>query len=152
MYFLVLGALILIVAQLLLMVTPDSDRPIAVVFYFVLVGAGYSVNTSVQIPELSYIIDSKVIGTAFGVAISLLNLGLVVLPVCVGYIQENTERDHGYYWVCCFLAGLAAIGLLSAVVVYFYDVKHGGILNSGNPDEASRVYNGITQKTNCQSF
>lgn len=110
--------------------TQDSYRPILPIFYLLLLGLGYSIYTTVFWAAMSNVVQGKSLGTAFGLSFSVSNLGLVIGPLVVGYIQENTEKDHGYYWVSVFLAILALIGFISGVIVYVLDANGPGVIDS----------------------
>jgi len=58
-------------------------------------GLGYSVFASVIWPSVAYVVDSRALGTAYGVVTSLQNLGLCLIPLAVGAVHEATRGWHG---------------------------------------------------------
>mmetsp|Transcript_18754 Transcript_18754/g.13582 ORF Transcript_18754/g.13582 Transcript_18754/m.13582 type:complete len:88 (-) Transcript_18754:131-394(-) len=57
------------------------------------------------------------------------NLGLAISPLIEGILQDNTEKDYGYFYAMLYFVCLAAIGIVIGVVLYFWDLRTGGILN-----------------------
>ena len=55
-------------------------------------GLGYSVFAAVIWPSVAYVVDSKALGTAYGVVTSLQNFGLFAIPLLVGAVHEATRR------------------------------------------------------------
>lgn len=113
--------------------TPESNKPIYPIFYMVLLGLGYSIYASVIWASIPYLVVNKVTGTAFGVATALQNFGLGFGPLFIGYIQENTEKDKGYYWVSFFFVIVGLVGICSCILLYLNDIRTGGILRSAEP-------------------
>ena len=122
--------------HVMFILTPDGDKPVYPIFYMVLMGLGYSIYASVMWASIPYLVEPKTIGTAFGVATSVQNLGLAVGPLLVGYINENTTKDHGYYWVSFFFIIMGLVGVGSAILIYINDMRTGGVLNSHDPRAA----------------
>ena len=127
--FLIASSVLVIIFHVLLLFTPDSDRPFLPILYFTLLGTSYSIHLAVFWAAFTYIINPKIIGTALGGVYASGNIALVIFPIVTGFIQENTQRDHGYYWVNVFLLVLAIIGLIAALCIYVYDLQHNSILN-----------------------
>lgn len=122
--------------HILFLVTPDSHKPIYPIFYMILLGLGYSIYASVMWASIPYLVEPKTIGTAFGVATSIQNLGLGVGPLIVGYIKGSTDKEDGYYWVTFFFVMMGLVGVGSAISIYINDMRTGGILNSNDPRQA----------------
>ena len=85
-------------------------------------GLGYSVFAAVIWPSVAYVVDSKALGTAYGVVTSLQNFGLFAIPLLVGAVHEATLRWQPSYlpanpWSCVELvfATQAALGVLAAL-------------------------------------
>ena len=119
--------------HVLFFITPDGDKPIYPIFYMMLLGLGYSIYASVMWASIPYLVEPKTIGTAFGVATSIQNLGLGIGPLIVGAIKEGSSKDHGYYWVTFFFLVMGLVGVASAISIYINDMRTGGILNSHDP-------------------
>ena len=85
-------------------------------------GLGYSVFAAVIWPSVAYVVDSKALGTAYGVVTSLQNFGLFAIPLLVGAVHEATLRWRPAYlpanpWSCVELvfATQAALGVAAAL-------------------------------------
>lgn len=113
----------------LFILTPDSYRPILPIFYLALFGLGYAFYTTISLVALANVVNEKSLGTAFGIFFSISYLRLVIGPLIIGYIQENTEKYHGYYWVSVFLAVIALIGLVSGISAYLIDLNGAGAID-----------------------
>jgi MFS family permease len=122
--------------HVLFLLTPDADKPIYPIFYMMLLGLGYSIYATVMWASIPYLVEPKTIGTAFGVATSIQNMGLGFGPLVVGAIKEGSTKDHGYYWVTFFFVIMGLIGVASATAVYINDIRTGGVLNSNDPRTA----------------
>ena len=146
--FLLIATVLVTSFQILLMVTPDSHRSISPIIYLGVLGFGYAISVTTVWSSIAYTIDSSVLGTANGAVCCAGNIGLVAFPIIVGALKENTERDHGYYWPSFFLACLGVAGIVNCIFIYFYDLNHGGILNSTDPIQARLLYLQSQQKKN----
>lgn len=133
--FLIISACCVTLVFVLFLLTPDSHKSLHPVFYTLILGLGDSINSSVIWACIPYLVESRTIGTAFGVSSSVQNLGLSIGPMAVGFINEYTTKDHGYYWVTLFLAIMAFLGVLTTTAIYIYDMRHGGILNAIDPQK-----------------
>jgi len=85
-------------------------------------GLGYSVFAAVIWPSVAYVVDSKALGTAYGVVTSLQNFGLFAIPLLVGAVHEATRRWQpsslqSNPWSCVELvfATQAALGVAAAL-------------------------------------
>ena len=115
------------------LVTPESHRPIYPIFYMILMGFGYSIYAAVMWASIPYLVTEKVAGTAFGMATAMLNLGLSVGPLLVGYIQGEATKDKGYFWVSFFFVMVGTLGVATSIMLYINDLRIGGVLHSSNP-------------------
>lgn len=85
--------------QVVFVMVPEVDHLIA---YFVGLGIGEAIYAATFWATIAYVVDKDVIGTAYGVIYATGNIALVVSPVIIGYIQVNTEKHNGHYWVHVF--------------------------------------------------
>ena len=129
------------------LVTPESHRPIYPIFYMVLLGISYSIYASVIWASIPYLVVEKVAGTAFGMTTAIQNFGLSVGPLFVGYIQENTTKDKGYFWVSFFFAIVGALGIFTSIMIYINDLRTGGVLHSSNPVLAKASFTSIISES-----
>lgn len=118
------------------MIIPDTNKPIYPLLFMILLGLSYSIYNTVYWAALTYIVDSKLIGTAMGTSYVVSNLGLILIPPLIGYIQDTTHLYKGYFWVSFCLALLGFLGVLSGIWVHSIDMKNGGILHSADPVKA----------------
>jgi nitrate/nitrite transporter NarK len=58
------------------------------------------------------------IGTAYGLSGVFLNFGRVIFPPMVGYIQENTVKNHGYFWTEISFMLVSTVALCIEVFIY----------------------------------
>ena len=126
---------LILLFHLFCMFCDDNTETPTILTAFIGLGIGFAIYTTIFWTSLSYVVKKEVVGTAYGVSYSLGNIALVITPIMTGLIHENTELNKGYFWVNSFLALLAAIGMLSAYIVYKLDIKGEGILHKQVPTE-----------------
>ncbi|XP_026281506.1 major facilitator superfamily domain-containing protein 1 [Frankliniella occidentalis] len=95
-----------------------------------LMGLGYSMLASGLWPMVSMVIPEHQLGTAYGVMQSVQNLGLALITLVCGIIVDN----GGYLMLEIFFLACLCVALVTTVVIYLYDSKHGGILNMSADD------------------
>ena len=100
-----------------------------VVVAFVELGVAFAIYVTVFWSSLACVVSESVAGTALGLVYSVENVALVVVPVVIGFIQENTQRDKGYFWVNGFLGVVSVVGLGCAGLVYLVDGQGKGLLS-----------------------
>ena len=76
---------------------------------------------------------SYYLGTAFGIVFAASNAGLVIGPLVVGFLQENTTEQ-------------GTVGLMAAVVIYVYDMMHSKILDTGKDENQEKSWDKQTQE------
>lgn len=135
---LIVSSFIFMMIQLAFALTPDQNKPILPMIYLGLNGLAYSTYITVFWTCIPFIVQEKVIGTAYGGCYSCVNLGFFLVPMLIGYIQENTSSIHGYLWVNILLIVLGIIGILTSFVVYRIDINAGRILDSDKPAETQQ--------------
>ena len=89
---------------------------------------------------------SYYLGTAFGIVFAASNAGLVIGPLVVGFLQENTTEQGGFFWVSIFLIFQGTVGLMAAVVIYVYDMMHSKILDTGKDENQEKSWDKQTQE------
>lgn len=90
---------------------PDCQECGLSIVPLILLGISYSVYAVAQWGSLPYIVEARTLGTAFGIVNVFENIGTVLAPPILGLIQENTEKDHGYFWVEIFFTFIACLSL-----------------------------------------
>ena len=118
-----LSSVILIVAFASSMMMPECYQCYNEVFPLVLTGIGYSVYAAAIWGSIPYVVKPNTVGTAFGIATAIQNIGLVIAPTIVGMIKDATrEVDHGYFYVNLFFVGINMVGLLLNMWLYAIDI------------------------------
>ena len=95
-------------------------------------GIFYSLFVSVLWPSFPLVTDIKAVGTAFGLATSIQNIGLATIPMLVGYFHDLTEdidQKFGYYYVSLFLLYTSVLGCIYTFGLYLYDQWNNRILD-----------------------
>ncbi len=121
----------------------EGDENYAVVFGLVLIGLGYAFFSSALWPSVPFVVKEKVVGSAFGIAMSCQQIGITVVPLLIGVLEDHTEYKEGYFWVhyllniqvSILLATCAVIGIVFGFILMIYDFRHGSILYSSKPEE-----------------
>lgn len=126
-----LSSVILIIGFTTSMMMPDCDRCYNELIPLIFTGFGYSIYAAAIWGSVPYVVPAKSVGTAFGLATSIQNIGLVVAPTIVGIIKDRTKTvGHGYFWVFAFFIGINLVGLLLNMSLYFIDINQNkGVLD-----------------------
>ncbi|KAJ3184781.1 hypothetical protein HDU85_001459 [Gaertneriomyces sp. JEL0708] len=103
-----------------------SDMPVP---GLVAIGMSYSLYSSLFWPFIGLIVPEHLVPTAYSVATSMLNGGLAIFPLMVGYF---VSQDETYGAAESFLSVVAAVGAcIFGLILYILDRNcHDGILNS----------------------
>ncbi|XP_034947217.1 major facilitator superfamily domain-containing protein 1-like isoform X2 [Chelonus insularis] len=89
-------------------------------------GLSYSMLASSLWPLISLVIPEYQLGTAYGTAQSVQNLGLAVVSIVSGMIVDK----KGYFMLEMFFLGWLLISLITAVCIWVWDLSEtGGFLN-----------------------
>jgi nitrate/nitrite transporter NarK len=106
-----------------------------------LTGVGYSIYAAAIWGSIPYIVDSKSVGTAFGLATAIQNIGLTISPTIVGMIKDGTRSvDHGYFWVNMYFVAINVVGLLLNMSLYYIDIYHNdGVLDKVEADPSEEI-------------
>lgn len=120
-----LSSVILICAYFSSMLMPECDQCYNEMYPLVLTGIGYSIYAAAIWGSIPYIVSKHTLGTAFGLATAIQNIGLVISPTIVGQIKDNTRSvDHGYFWVNGYFVLINVIGLFLNAALYYIDINH----------------------------
>lgn len=107
---------------------PDPDYSIVGCLFGI--GIFYSTFAATYWPCIPIVVEERLTATAYGVSAALQNLMLTLTPLALGTIHDRTiEVGKGYFWTEITLMILVACGLVATVLVYFVDIKTGGILH-----------------------
>ncbi|KAL5237205.1 hypothetical protein ACI65C_004615 [Semiaphis heraclei] len=88
-------------------------------------GLSYSMLASALWPLIAMVIPEHQMGTAYGIAQSVENLGLAVVALLSGIIVDS----DGYYMVELFFCLLLSAALLLTAILWTWDSLSNGILN-----------------------
>lgn len=127
----ILSSLIFIATFTTSMLMPScTDSCYNELYSIVLLGLGYSLYVANIFPCIPFVVEEKVLGSAYGISITMINVALSISPSIIGYLQDNTSREFGYYWVMCYFAGMNVLGLILHLIIHCVDFKHyNGILD-----------------------
>lgn len=119
------SSVILITGFTASMLMPECDQCYNEVYVLVLTGIGYSIYASAIWGSVPYVVAPRAVGTAFGLATSVQNIGLCTAPTIVGYIKDMTaHKDHGYFYVNAFFVLINVIGLILNLNLWYIDKKY----------------------------
>jgi MFS family permease len=120
-----LSSVILTIAYGSSMMMPECNQCYNEMYPLVLVGVGYSIYAAAIWGSIPYLVTGNTVGTAFGIATAIQNIGLVVSPTLVGIIKDRTKHvDHGYFWVNAYFVGINIIGFMLNLSLYYIDIYH----------------------------
>ncbi len=80
----------------------------------VLNGVTYSIFAGVIWSSISFVIKPEFTGFGFGIASSILNVAMVVMPLFIAHIVATT---HNYYNAILFFIVLSCIGFFISIVI-----------------------------------
>ena len=72
-------------------------------------------------PMIPIVVKSHIIGSAYGLSSSLINIGLSLGPIIIGLLTQPNQNEIAYISVNIFLACFSGIGVILSVVLYFLD-------------------------------
>jgi MFS family permease len=123
------------------MMMPECDKCYNELYPLTLTGVGYSVYAAAIWGSIPYLVKGSAVGTAFGIATAIQNIGLVIAPTIVGMIKDNTKAyDHGYFYVNCFFVLINVIGLLINMTLYYIDIyQNNGVLDKVESKESDDI-------------
>ena len=95
-----LGSIIMMIAHVIALITPDCDYQVdscaISLVPLILLGLSYTTYAVVLWGSLPYMVEARLLGTAFGVCTTFQNLGTVIAPPLLGWITEETaDLDYG---------------------------------------------------------
>lgn len=120
---------------------PECHQCYNEVYPLVLTGIGYSIYAAAIWGSVPYVVEPHQVGTAFGMATAIQNIGLVIAPTAVGYIKDQTKNiDHGFFYMNGFFILINIIGLLLNMSLYYIDIyQNDGVLDKVDQGEISDI-------------
>ena len=102
---------------------------------YLMIGLAYCLFATASWAMIPFVVDEKVVGTAFGIGFAFENVGNVFGPTIVGIISVKSQIIGiegkpiiNYSWVSIFLGTSVAIGLVMNIILIFVDQRNGGVL------------------------
>ena len=93
---------------------PDDGQCLQATIPFICYGISYTLNSLISYSIMQYVIDDEgKLESAYGVFSCASNLMDTIAPLVVGYIQDNTTKQFGYFWVEIFFITLIICQLLT---------------------------------------
>lgn len=91
-------------------------------------GVAYAMYAATFWSSITVLVEPRFTGLAYGVVISLINIGMSCFPVIVAWTY-NTSNDHYIPNVELVFVILSALAFLMALYASYYDNRHDAILN-----------------------
>jgi MFS family permease len=82
----IIGSLFNVIAHVIELLLPDCDQCWESVVPLVMLGISYTTYAVVMWGSLPYMVEARLLGTAFGICTTFQNLGTLVAPPIIGYI------------------------------------------------------------------
>ena len=104
--------------------TPENKSYLGII-PVILMGISYSVYVSTLWPMVPFVVKHQVVGSAYGMLTSSLNIGWALGPFMVGALTFNSKNEDAYEWVTIslgiwsLLGALSLVGLLISDKIYF---------------------------------
>jgi len=132
MLIVMIGSLCFLVTHFSVAMLEDTEKPHKnwlIAACLLPIGIFYAAYAGIIWPCVALVVNEKLTGLAYGIISTFQNLLGVIYPLGLGYIHDNTQRSHGYYWTQITLTGVAGITFLLAIMLFVVDKKTGGRLN-----------------------
>lgn len=120
-------SMVLMVVHLILAFTPSDAVPL----WFPLLGQGiaYSLFSAVIWPSVGMVVEPRMCGTAYGIILSMQNLGLALFPMLVAFIYKHSDQQYIPNVELLFV-GCAAVGSIAGMLLFVLDRRNGSKLHS----------------------
>lgn len=136
-----LSSIILIIGFGASMMMPECYQCYNELYVLIFTGIGYSIYASAIWGSVPYVVSPRTVGTAFGLATSIQNIGLCTAPTIVGFIKDRTRAvGHGFFYMNAFFVAINIIGLILNLNLYYIDIKY----NNGVLDKVDQVSSGAS--------
>ena len=96
------------------------------------IGIGFSLYGAALFGSIPHLVQSKLLGTAFGIRAVAENTGLIFIPMLVGKIMDNNKHGdvQDYRQALYVLLAIILVSLILGLWIHFDDVKNrDGILD-----------------------
>ena len=120
----IIGSLIFIVAfAISALLKPCDDSCNSELIPIVLIGLGYATYVGVIWGLIPLVVEQERVGAAFGIAMSLMNIGMSISPEITGFIVDHTTKDSGYFGANLFYLALNILGLADHCYIHYIDIN-----------------------------
>ena len=130
----IVGSFLMVLAHLLTLLIPDGcDRCALSIAPLFFLGLAYTTYAVVLWGSLPYMVEARLLGTAFGICTTFQNLATVIAPPLIAWLDPYSDPENFYYVGLFFLiSSLAALGC--NLLIYCSDQNmRNGILQSKEP-------------------
>lgn len=120
-YFIMLCMLVFTIAQLIILVYPQSSgqKEMGAVAGLVLIGLGYCLYGNCVLPAIPLVVKKKITGTAFGLMQMIESIALAAFPLINGSLIES----NGYRASSLFFVLIGVLGILTSMCLFFIPDK-----------------------------
>ncbi|TPP65419.1 Major facilitator superfamily domain-containing protein 1 [Fasciola gigantica] len=125
------GTLLTLFCHLCFAFTSGEIPPIVIM---IILGLAYSILASSLWPLVAHLLPIHQRGTAYGLIQSIQNLGLGVISIFAGYLVDT----KGYLLLEVFFTFCLSLSLAFTFVLYFWDQRHGDLLNASGAHRRSK--------------
>ena len=134
-FFLGLASFLILMGHIIMAIIPQieegSQPSYRCVLGIILYGFGYCLYSINLWGYFPYCVDESLIGSAYGIAFSLENIGLGLGPILIAFIYTHTNNyKHGFFGVNLVCAVEALIALIGSIILFIYDYNHTQVLFS----------------------
>ena len=108
----------------------------------VLLGLSYTIYAVVLWGSLPYMVEARVLGTAFGICTTFQNLGTVIAPPVLAYFLG--EKTKSFIYADIFFLVNSLLALMFNLLIYCYDKSNrDNLLQSKEPLARFEAYTEI---------
>lgn len=112
-------------------------------------GVVYTIFAGALWPSIAMTVQQEQLGRAYGVAVSLQNVGLATVPLLVGYLQATSGRGH-FEPIIRFFVFLGVIGVALSATLAREDTKIHGVLGLPSGEAEKRRAAGERKRFEAQ--
>eukprot|EP00831_Metopus_contortus_P016308 TRINITY_DN1681_c0_g1_i1.p1 TRINITY_DN1681_c0_g1~~TRINITY_DN1681_c0_g1_i1.p1 ORF type:complete len:171 (+),score=27.23 TRINITY_DN1681_c0_g1_i1:69-581(+) len=123
----------------------------SVVIPLLLCGCAYCFYVSGLWPSIPYVVDKKMLGSAYGITTAIQNIGLATGPLIVSAFIDDKVEGSNYRFVNFIQIIGSTIGLGFGVWLWIYDVTKNYSILSANSADALRIQKQIADELRASS-
>lgn len=142
------GAILLTISHLIFALVPEASfTPVVAISTIVILGVSFSLVPASMWPSIPKIIENKLLGSAFGLIFYIQNIGLLLVPMLIGYalsasnpgvsekIKDGVEGvKYNYLVPELIFAAFGVLAIILSVVLKRVDRKKGYGLDIPNKE------------------